>query len=51
MTASTDERSAVVTVTEEGNVAVEDGRLRTVMLNFPDLMSASSTGAPRDPEA
>ena len=51
VTESTDEKSAVVTLTEAGNVAVEEARLTTVRLNFPEWMSALRTGIPRDPEA
>ena len=43
VTESTDERSAVRTVTESGKLAEEDGRLTTVTLNFPDLTSALRT--------
>jgi hypothetical protein len=46
-----DEKSAVVTLTEAGNVAVEEARLTTVRLNFPEWMRALRTGIPRDPEA
>ena len=45
VTESTDERSAVRTVTESGKLAEEDGRLTTVTLNFPDWTSALSVGS------
>ena len=46
VTESTDERSAVWTVTESGKFAEEDGCLTTVTLNFLDLTSALRTALP-----
>ena len=50
VTEETDVRSASQTVTESGKVVVEEARLMAVILNLPELMSALSTGFPRDPE-
>jgi hypothetical protein len=40
-----------MTLTEDGNVALEPTRDRTVRLNFPESMIALRTGAPITPEA
>jgi hypothetical protein len=38
-------------LTEDGKEALDEGRVRTVMLNLPDSTRAFRTGWPRAPDA
>lgn len=39
------------TLTEDGNCALDEARVRTVTLNFPELTITSRIGLPRLPDA